>query len=138
MALILAFLGAIATLAGVALAACHALRMLTLVGGVLPIVPFIGMVGASLPAGGIAFFTFARIFGHPHYAGSLADGGVAALACGYVLTSRILSLLGRRDAATQAVAGFSETARRFPRSSGLPRVKALAMPEICGMNERER
>ncbi|MDR2111638.1 MAG: hypothetical protein LBQ62_00800 [Candidatus Accumulibacter sp.] len=107
MALILAFLGAIATLAGVALAACHALRMLTLVGCVLPIVPFIGMVGASLLAGGIAFFTFARIFGHPYYAGSLAGGG--ALACGYVLTCRILS--GYKHAAGMGAAtGGSGTA----------------------------
>jgi hypothetical protein len=97
MALILGFLGVIAAIVGVVVVVCHALRMLTLVGCVLLIVPFFGMAGTSLIVGGIALFAFVQMFGYPYYAGSIAGAGVVTLATGYFLTCRILA--GYRHAA---------------------------------------
>jgi hypothetical protein len=91
MAWILGFLGVIAAVAGIVAVTCYVLRMVTLVGCVLLIGPFIGMVATSLIVGGIALFAFAQIFGYPYYAGSIAGAGIVTLACGYFLTRQILA-----------------------------------------------
>jgi hypothetical protein len=95
MAWVIGLLGIFATIAGVMVMVCYVLRMVTLVGCVLLIVPFIGMVATSLIVGGIALFAFAQIFGAQYYAGSIAGAGIATLACGYFLTRNILSAYRR-------------------------------------------
>jgi hypothetical protein len=91
MALILGFLSVIAAIAGGVLVICHVLRMVTIVGCALLIMPLIGMVGFSLIVGSIALFAFVQIFGEPYYAGSIAAAGVVTLGCGYFMMQSILT-----------------------------------------------
>jgi hypothetical protein len=94
---LLGFLSVIAAMAGLVVMVCHLLRTVTIVACFLLIVPFIGVIGFSLLAGGIALFAFVQIFGYPYYAGSIAGAGGVTLACGHFQTRSLLS--GYKNAA---------------------------------------